>query len=85
MGTLSIIILIPLCLLFFGYLCVLFIHISEDGEQKKQLNPMNCFKHEKISEIIVDLLVTILGWITIGYVIYFLLTPFLAMLKIINK
>ena len=81
----SIIILIPLCLLCFGYLCVFFTLTSEDKEQKKQLNPINCFKHDNFSETITDLLLTILGWIVAGYMIYFLLTPFLVLLKIINK
>jgi hypothetical protein len=80
----DIIILIPFCLLFFVYIRVFFIHIST-SEEKKQLNPINCFKHDNFSEIIIDLLLTILGWITIGYMIYILLTPFLCVLKIINK
>ena len=80
----DIIILIPFCLLFFVYIRVLFIHIST-SEERKQLNPINCFKHDNFSEIITDLLLTILGWLMAGYMIYLLLTPFLVLLKIINK
>lgn len=81
----NIIILIPFCLLGFGYIVGFFAIISDNKDEKETLNPVNFFKHDKFSDSIVDLLLTILKWVTIGYMIYLLLTPFLVILKITNK